>query len=90
MLTQFFPFGRRNTFSYTQMILCLIIFTVQLIPTCAEYQYQHQQMHSHTFEQLVMTYLSHGTMNNAYLNFTEYIECLNVIATSFPNLTALD
>ena len=90
MLTQFFPFGRRNTFSYTQMILCLIIFTVQLIPTCAEYQYQHQQMHSHTFEQLVKTYLSHGTMNNAYLNFTEYIECLNVIATSFPNLTALD
>ena len=79
----FIRFSKGNTIAYMQMILSLIIFTIQLITT-------YQQSHSNTFEHFVKSYLSHGTMNNAYLNFTEYIECLNAIAISFPNLTTLD
>ena len=84
MLIQFVHISKRNTFSlHMQVILCLIIFTITLTST-------HQQTHSNTFEYFVKTYLSHGTMNNAYLNYTEYIECINAIANSFPNLTTLD
>ena len=84
MLIQFVHISKRNTFSlHMQVILCLIIFTITLTST-------HQQTHSNIFEYFVKTYLSHGTMNNAYLNYTEYIECINAIANSFPNLTTLD
>ena len=68
-----------------QMILCLIIFIFTFTLTST-----HQQTHSNTFEYFVKKYLSHGTMNNAYLNYTEYIECINAIANAFPNLTTLD
>ena len=45
---------------------------------------------NNTFDYYVKTYLSHGTMNNAYLTYDEYIDFLNMIEYTFPNTTTLD
>ena len=82
------PCGRLLAISVMLMLL-------QLNVVVSEYQHQHDvndtnSNANNTFDYFVKTYLSRGSMNNAYLTYDEYIDFLNMVEYTFPNTTTLD
>ena len=71
-------------------VISITLMLMQLHTVVSEYQDNTTSNSNNTFDYFVKTYLSHGSMNNAYLTYDEYINFLNMIVYTFPNTTTLD